>query len=1261
MKRLLTTVIALGLIAALAAGITALLYTEAGMQWAFARVQRLVPGQLTVERLDGRLAGPLALAGLRYENDALILRADRVTLRWQPGRLVDGVLVIEALAFSGLDLTTKPASARSGGDFDLSLPLAVELRRFDAAPITWSRPGEQPVTLDALSFSAAARDGTVTLSALHVAAPRFTLDGTGELPLNTRDALRLELRGQAVVRDMTVAGTGTLEGTWRRIAAELRLTQPFGLDVTAHINTGIDAGARDGNSTPRWQLRAAAEPFAPTSLLPQAPPGRVADLVVQADGHGVDFTADGGLTWRDERYGDWAIILSAARDGAHWELPQFQIKSLQGSTDISGHAQAQIVSGAVRDYLVEARWRDLAWPPDGAGSTRSPQGALRIAGDDLAHYDFTLAGTLQPPQTPPLSLTLSGQGDRDGMRVDALAAEWLDGAWSGQGSLAWSPALRWDLALTGQQVNPAALNKAFDGRLDAAARIRGDYTDAALTLSVDVDRLTGTLHDYPVSAHTRIALQQGELRVEDLQLRSGDATLAGNARFGAQWQLDWRLDAPALAKLHPDLTGSLTSQGSISGPRDALRTRLELDGSGLSYRDLHAGALRLRADIDQAPAGRWELDARAEDAGPRDLRGRLTLDGSGTSQDHILHLSVERDEYRFAQALRGALHDRRWQARLHDGRLELAGLGLFTQRDTADLTLSSDTFRLQDWCWRQDTALLCLAGAGNPATADLQTDIVLRRLDLARLSTLIATSGLELGGTADGEAHLTLAAGIPQRLNLSLRLDTGTVGYPVPATTAQRHILRYRQADVEVTGNGDSGLSADIRVDFHDDARLAAAVQLPQWDPAAPGDIAQQALAGHIELDLNDLSPISLFLPDLQPGAGRLQARATLSGTVADPRLDGELDAELATLAVARLGLELQDVNLHVQAQQNRWQLQGDLRSGAGRLALDGNGFLLNSREWEGKFALRGKDADILRLPTATVTASPDLTLHVTPGDLAFAGTLAIPSAQLEPTTAESTIGVSEDVVIVGGEGREATPRLRVHGSLDLVLGDKVRIAGRGLEGRLTGHLRILMNAADDISGQGEIHFVEGRYRAYGQNLSIDQGRVLYAGGPIDNPALDIVASRQRGEDIKVGVRVTGTAKQPLVQLFSDPAMDDGDILSYIILGRPLEQASDTEGEALYQAATSIALVGGEAVAGRIAGVFNISEVSIEAGETSTDTALVLGKSLSPRLYVRYLQGLAENASAFQIRYRLSDKWTLETESGTRAGSGVDLIYTLER
>jgi translocation and assembly module TamB len=55
----------------------------------------------------------------------------------------------------------------------------------------------------------------------------------------------------------------------------------------------------------------------------------------------------------------------------------------------------------------------------------------------------------------------------------------------------------------------------------------------------------------------------------------------------------------------------------------------------------------------------------------------------------------------------------------------------------------------------------------------------------------------------------------------------------------------------------------------------------------------------------------------------------------------------------------------------------------------------------------------------------------------------------------------------------------------------------------------------------------------------------------------------------------------------------------------------------------------------------------------------MLGKHLSPRLYIGYGIGIFERFNAFRMRYTLSKHWNLQAETGLE--SGADLFYTLER
>jgi len=108
-----------------------------------------------------------------------------------------------------------------------------------------------------------------------------------------------------------------------------------------------------------------------------------------------------------------------------------------------------------------------------------------------------------------------------------------------------------------------------------------------------------------------------------------------------------------------------------------------------------------------------------------------------------------------------------------------------------------------------------------------------------------------------------------------------------------------------------------------------------------------------------------------------------------------------------------------------------------------------------------------------------------------------------------------------------------------------------------------------------------------------------------------------------------------------------------------MNQASQSEGEILFGAATSIGLAGGELLAKQVGSAFQIDEVRIESGSTPEEATLVVGKYISPKLYVSYGIGLIEPINTFIMRYKLGSKWSLQTESGLN--TGADLFYTFEK
>jgi translocation and assembly module TamB len=122
--------------------------------------------------------------------------------------------------------------------------------------------------------------------------------------------------------------------------------------------------------------------------------------------------------------------------------------------------------------------------------------------------------------------------------------------------------------------------------------------------------------------------------------------------------------------------------------------------------------------------------------------------------------------------------------------------------------------------------------------------------------------------------------------------------------------------------------------------------------------------------------------------------------------------------------------------------------------------------------------------------------------------------------------------------------------------------------------------------------------------------------------------------------------------------MTESEALAYLLLGHPLGQASPQEGSLLANAATSLGLKGGNLIAKRLATRFGLESATLESSGGLDQTSLVLGKYLSPRLYVAYGIGLFEPINTFRIRYIMNKQFTLQAESGT--GTSADILYTRE-
>ena len=221
-------------------------------------------------------------------------------------------------------------------------------------------------------------------------------------------------------------------------------------------------------------------------------------------------------------------------------------------------------------------------------------------------------------------------------------------------------------------------------------------------------------------------------------------------------------------------------------------------------------------------------------------------------------------------------------------------------------------------------------------------------------------------------------------------------------------------------------------------------------------------------------------------------------------------------------------------------------------------------------------------------------------------------------------------------------------------LGQALRLRGRGLDTLLRGQLRVT-TPGGRLAVNGVVRAEEGTYTAYGQNLRIDRGNLIFS-GEVATPALDILALRA-DIDERVGVVVSGSAVNPRVRLYSEPALDELDTLTYLVLGRAPEGLGRDDTALLQRAA--LALLAGESDGSSgFLQRLGLDELSVSRGTAGgvNDTIVSLGKQISRRVYVGYEHALGGTGGSLQLIYRVANRITLRARTG--AENAIDAIWT---
>ncbi len=186
----------------------------------------------------------------------------------------------------------------------------------------------------------------------------------------------------------------------------------------------------------------------------------------------------------------------------------------------------------------------------------------------------------------------------------------------------------------------------------------------------------------------------------------------------------------------------------------------------------------------------------------------------------------------------------------------------------------------------------------------------------------------------------------------------------------------------------------------------------------------------------------------------------------------------------------------------------------------------------------------------------------------------------------------------------------------------------------------------------GSISIVRGSYDAYGRDFSLTSGDIAFTGPPEINPVLNIQAEYKSGGTI-VYLDVKGTAKAPEIALRSNPPLAQQDIVSVLVLGRPLNQirpdpAGPTTGSSGQAEALAGSVLSSMITRELRENGLNLGLDVVRIEPTTTGNVLMVGRYIGTNLFVAYGQPLQATATrAYEASYYISQNWTMVGESGT--------------
>lgn len=973
------------------------------------------------------------------------------------------------------------------------------------------------------------------------------------------------------------------------------------------------------------------------------------------------------LTGRAKLADNWPIEVSL--NGA------LNIKPLQGEKlklSLKGEAKQKIIlavnlTGPVSSTLdaevqpaalglpfnLKLRSRALSWPLSGL-----PDLVVRdlqlTAGGHASQYRLDLESYINGKALPEAKIALHAAGNLAGVKIDELQIDTLKGQVNLAAVLDWTRAMSFRARLNLKGLTTAQFSPDWPAHLQGEITSRGSLYGDSWQLQIPTIALEGDVKNKPLQVKGQLqGNSYNQWSFSQLLFSLGNNKLTVNGKVDNDINLDAAIHAPALDNALPGLGGVITGLIKVRGSMQHPSLQASVNGRGLRFQDLKLRSLALKADIAAAEAVAGKLDLRIDSLSQPGLTiNKLDLQANGNEQSHALKLLIKGEPVAGQLSLTGKFDrkQQRWQGSINNTHFDTP-IGEWRLRQSLNLDYQNalTSLTVGDHCWANKHADICIpepfivgkSGKGR---------ILLKRLDLATLKPLlpdetqvkgrlrgdVSLSWKGDGKLPQGQAHLNgVGVSITQKVQgktLSVMFDSLKLNAGVNKERAQVNWL------VKITHNGQLDGNVSIK------------------DPEQQRNLSGNINIRQFSLDL--LQPI--FSGDEKIG-GVLNSQWHLGGNLQKPQVYGKTGLNDVVLNSSLLPVELTGATLDLRFKGMSSELQGLIKTTQGQLALNGEADWRQPSQWRASVTAKGERIRITVPPMVRLDISPDLRLEATPTQLTLDGNVAVPWARIAvQNVPESATGVSSDEVMVDNNHKPIEQKqnaIAINSHLVIHVGKDVTLSAFGLNASLNGDLKVAQGKSG-LGLNGQINIPTGRFHAYGQDLIVRKGELQFS-GVAANPYVHIEAIRNPDateDDVTAGIRVTGLAEEPKIEIFSDPAKSQQEALSYLLRGQGL--GAEGDGNALTSALVGLGVAQSGQLLGKIGETFGVSDLALDTSGAGNSQQVQVSGYVLPGLQVKYGVGIFDSLATLTLRYRLMPQLYLEAVQGVN--QALDLLYQFE-